>query len=809
MNRFFLLTLLLITIWAPLEVLSEVVNEEELHEKVFGKKRNSVTTTIDFFAGGIALGSVRVKLQGETLLEIEKLSLLSVLRDKLSHEELIRLSSIEKEWLSPEEINLGIRFSPEILGVVSTIPLNKLSPEERVLKEISENKNRAITPAPIGGAISMRGEQFWADERLGGGYFLGGFDSFLNAGGLVLENQTTYQSNLQNRWFRGDTRLVKDFHESMIRTQVGDVNYQTIGFQTLRPIGGINIGRNFLLNPYRTPYPKFNRDFVVKTRSKVTYFVNGNLIKSEFLAPGRYSVRDVPLVNGINNIVVEIEDDLGRKEVLNFLQTTSINLLNEGESKFDLSIGYPFQDIDQKREYNKESLLTSGFFQYGFNSLFTAAAYGQNFEEFNLGGLETIFATGIGNFSLGGAWGGDELNKGTVIGLGYNLSIVRPQWFSAHNLNIRHEVRQDDFIQTWGGTPQRLKNLTSVHYSLPIFSLLTLGVGGNYGEKNERGEVDKYGYDASLSVRLLSNVNATVYAARNRDEFGETNDMAYLLVNIAFPEKNQYLTAYADTSNQTRRLTYTKDNLNKLNTFKGQASIENNKTANVGDADLLFNGKLADLGIHATGFQYENGDPTVGRYSARVHSSLVFAGSSEGWSWALSRPVQTSFALLAPNEHMENQKFSVKSTSPFSEGISDFMGKTVFVNLLPYQYREIQLDPSALDIGHSLGQENYVLFPTYRSAHLIFVGAPGKVTVRGRLSSAEGNEGLRSGEIVAQNGERSLFFTNRKGQFLLENLVPGTYTLKTDDERQAEFIIPPKAKGLFDLGQLEISPWEE
>src|SRR5690606_763837 len=159
------------------------------------------------------------------------------------------------------------------------------------------------------------------------------------------------------------------------------------------------------LNPYRAPYPRFNQEFIVKTRSRVSYFINGSLVKSEYLAPGRYTVRDLPLVNGINTVVVEIEDDLGRKEVLNFQQTTSINLLNEGEAKFDLSAGKPFQDINYKRKYSDEDILTSGFFQYGINSVFTSAAYAQNFGTFNLLGLESILATSIGNFSLSGAVG--------------------------------------------------------------------------------------------------------------------------------------------------------------------------------------------------------------------------------------------------------------------------------------------------------------------------------------------------------------------------------------------------------------------
>lgn len=786
---------------------AQTLIEEDLHERIFGKKKEIHQTLVEFYNDGQDFGQVEVRILGEKLISIRKDSLVQVLRNKMEYSELAKIEQILDDWIDQGQVEFPLRFSPEALGIYAKIPLTSLLPQYRELKQIAENRRLAIYPAPFGGAITFRGEQFWADEKIGGNYFLGGFDSFINANGHVLENQTVYQSNIKERWFRGDTRLVKDFNKKMIRTQLGDVNYQTVGFQTLRPIGGVSLSRNFTLNPYRTPYPKFNRDFIVKTRSRVTYFVNGNLIKSEYLSPGRYAVRDVPLVNGINNVVVEIEDDLGRKEIVTFQQTTSINLLNDGESRFDISVGYPFQDINFKRNYEKDDLLTSGFFQYGLNSIFTSALYAQNFSNFNLGGLESILATNVGNFSFGAAYGGDDKFKGSVYSLGYNLSVIRPEWASAHNLNIRYEKRDSDFIQTWESNPARIKNLYALNYGLPIMSRLTLGVGGNYGQKNDQGEVDKYGYDMSLTMRILSNINATLYAARNRDEFRNVNDLAYMMVNITFPEKAQYITAYADVTNQTRRLTYVKDNLNELNSFKGQATIEDNKNTNIGDGDLVFNSKLADYGIHATGFKDKTGD-SYGRYSARFNSSLVFAGSDEGWSWAISRPVQTSFALLAPNDYLEDQSFSVKSTSPYSEGLSDFMGKTVFVNLLPYQYREIQLDPSAVDIGYSLGKENYVLFPTYRSAHLVFVGAPGTVTVKGTLISQGEAQLLSTGEVVGEK-IKTLFFTNRKGQFLIENLIPGEYVLKISDDRTVKFTIPDKVKGLFDLGNLEITSWEE
>lgn len=781
---------------------SQSMSEGEIFEKVFGRKREERRIQVEVYLMKRHLGLVHVEILGGELKKINASELFVLLAGVIDQTHL--QNKIFEGWIDPKSLELGISFDETRLVLNLNPTLEKLNAEERRILSLQENKEKALTPADLSGALTIRAENFWASERLGGDYFQSSFDSFVNYHGFVLEGQSSYQTKQENDFYRGDTRLIKDFHESSIRTQLGDVNYQTIGYQTLRPVGGFNIGRNFNLNPYRTPYPQFSREFIVKTRSKVTYYVNGQLVKSEHLYPGRYSVRDVPLVNGINTIIVEIEDDLGRKEIVQFQQTTSINLLNKGESKFDLTVGRPFADHLKKREYSEVGWLSSGFFQYGLTQDFTYAGYFQNFNDFNLLGLESTYASPIGNLSLGASYGGEKEVTGSVVGLGYNVSVFRPEKHSTHHLNLRFEVRQNDFIQTYGAAPSRIKNLSSIYYSFPVVKKFTWGVGAHYGQKNDRGVTDRKGVETSLNLRVSSLINTTIYLSKNQDEMNRKNDLAYLMVNISLPENNHYVTGYVDMKNDTQRMTYVKDNLNQLNTFKGTTVVENSRSQTLGDADVMYNSKLANIGAHVTGAQFKDDYSSHHRFSLKAQTSLVFAKNKEGASWAISRPINSSFALFAPNGYLENQKFSVKSTSPFSEGISDFQGKTVFVNLLPYQYREVTLDPSELEIGHSLGQESFILFPTYKSGHLIYVGAPGQVSVRGRLMMAGQELGLVSGFIVHKSGERSPFFTNRNGRFLMENLIPGEYELQTDSEQRGYFKIQEKSKGLIEIGELEV-----
>lgn len=799
-NKFFPFFFLLLI--APLSGTPQSLSEEEIFERVFGKRNVNRRIQVEVFMMKRSLGHVHVEVEGNALKLINGEELFQVTRGVLD-QGLLQETNFSG-WFEADHFNLGISFNEKNLTLEIDPPLEKLSAEERRILSMEENKNLAIKPADFSGAFTVNAENFWASERLGGDYFFSGFDSFLNFKGVVLENQSSYQTNQKEKFYRGDTRLVKDFHEQSIRAQLGDVNYQTIGYQTLRPVGGLNIGRNFNLNPYRTPYPQFSREFIIKTRSKVTYFVNGQLIKSEHLYPGRYTVRDVPLVNGINTITVDIEDDLGRREVIQFQQTTSINLLNPGESKFDITVGRPFEDQLEKRNYIEDAWLTSGFFQYGMTSNFTYAGYFQNFSGFNIFGLESTYASPIGNLNFGAAYGGDTNRSGSVLGIGYNSSIFRPQRNATHHLNLRFELRQNEFIQTYGGSPSRIKNLASFHYSFPFLKRVVWGIGGRYGQKNDQGLTDQYGVETSFNIRATDNINATLFLSKSRDELYRDNELAYIMVHITLPERNQYVSGYTDIKNATQRLTYVKDNLNELNTFKGSAVVENSQDQQIGDADLVYNSKLADIGTHLTATQFKSDYSSHQRFSLRAKSSLVFAKSDEEFSWAISRPVHSSFALFSPNKYLENQKFAVKSSSPFSEGISNFQGRTVFVNLLPYQYRQVSLDPSELDIGHSLGQESFILFPTYKSGHLIHVGAPGQVSVRGLLSYDGNRLPLSSGTITHKSGERSVFFTNRQGRFLMENLIPGEYELVTDKGYKTHFKIKEHSKGLIDIGEMEV-----
>lgn len=749
------------------------------------------------------LGEVKVKIEGENLISIDKASLINALKSNLQQDTLRQFENLPSE-INPVTMPIPLRFNPEDLKLEMPFDVELRSQENVTLVEDYHRRyeGEALKPSPFGGAINSRLEQTWTNHPTEEDFFSGQFDSFLNMNTLVLENQSFYQSNVDEKYFRGDTRLVKDFERQQIRFQAGDVHPQIQGFMVGRPLGGLNISRNFSLNPYRLPYPTGSQNFVLQSRSFVKYFVNGTMIKSEYLPAGNYTAKDIPLNNGLNTILIEATDDLGQKKVFVFKSAASINLLNEGESRFDLSYGTPIVDQNFKREYRHEDgNLLSSFFQYGFNPSFSTSLYGQGQKNHNLLGAELIQATFLGNFGAGYARSHLESLSGDAVGLSYQFLGSGTKWYFSHSIGMRYEHRSEEFRTSILDSKSALQNNYSANYALPIAGHMTVSFGGNYGDVRNNDLNDRYGFDTTLNFRLFNRHNLAFFVGRTRDENRVWNDVAYAFLTITFPESNDFVTGFYDQKQKNSKITYTHDNENRLYKPKAMATVENYSNGQLGEADMLMPTPVAELGVRVQGQNNLDQDQVFGRGSARMNTAFVFAQENGNWASGFSRPVTSSFVLFSPEERLKDQKIALKSTSPYTEAQTGLFGEITFANLLPYQYREIQLDPTLMDEGRTLKKEKYVLYPTYRSAHLVRLEDKGSVMLRGFLLTEDGKPwALQVGHLGS-----AAFFTNRDGEFFIEGVEAGIYELMLEgNNNKIQVQISEDDRGIKNIGILTL-----
>lgn len=761
---------------------------------------SSYEAPLPLFEGTQYLGDVSAQIEGEAVIWLERDSLIRALNPILRRDTVKAIQALPQR-ISLSRFPMPLRFDPASLRLSVTIPVENLARKETDLGvDLEEEARRAFSPAPVGGAINSRLEQSWGSERLDQDYFSAQFNSFVNIHSFVLENQTFYQSNIEEKWYRGDTRLVKDFEASAIRAQAGDIYPQLQGFMSARPLGGVSVQRNFTLNPYRLPYPTGHQNFTLRSRSFVRYFVNSVLVKSEYLPAGNYTARDIPLNNGLNSVLIEATDDLGQKEVFVFQSSSNINLLNTGEARFDLSYGVPFVDENFRRTYAEdEGKVFSGFYQYGFSSVFSGSLYHQNQSDFSLSGAELIRAIPIGNLTLGQAYSKDGSTDGNATALGYQLITQGERWFDSHTLLLRYERRSENFQTLNESLTGVVANHYAASYTIPVSNLFTLSVGGNYGDVRNNSLEDRLGYDLNLSMRLFQKHNLTIYASRNRDEFRRWNNVAYLFFTFSIPEANSYVSGLHDVEENSTRLSLLQDNQNQLYAPRVLATVSRSAETNSADADLTYPTPIGDLGGR---FFAERDRRSGGALQGvlRYNSAFVFA-VDDGVALGLSRPVPGSFVILKPEERLKGQRIGLKATSPYLEAESGLFDEIVYSNLVAYQYRDLQLDPTSLDLGRSLEQERFTLLPGYRSAHFIRLQEKGAVVLQGTLvGPGETPLSLRVGSI----GEIP-FFTNRDGEVFIEGLGPGVHELKIEGtDLEATIHVSRSQRGLLDLGTIRL-----
>jgi len=767
----------------------------------YAQVNQSYEASIPLYNAETNLGDVKVQITNDELDWINRDSLISVLQDLLKEDTVLAIKKLS-DRLSPSVLPIPVVFNPVELKLETNVDLGLMARKSTDLGvDLEDEESQSLQPAPFGGAINYRLEQNWGHERLGGNFFSGQFNSFMNIQSLVLENQMYYQSNVDQKWYRGDTRLVKDFKETNIRAQAGDVYPQIQGFMVARPLGGINVARNFSLNPYRLPYPTGNQNFTLRSRSFVKYYVNSVLVKSEYLQAGNYSAKDIPLNNGLNTILIEAVDDLGQKQFFVFKASSNINLLNEGESRFDLSYGTPFLDSNFKREYiERDGKVFSGFYQYGFTSLFSSSLYLQNQSDFSLYGSEFIHAIPIGNITAGVARSDRGNLEGMAGSLGYQLITQGKKWFDSHTLSLRYENRSADFKTQLNDVSTSVQNSYAANYTIPVSNILTFSLGGNYGDVRNNSLEDRYGYDVNLSFRVFNHHNISLYASRNRDEFKRWNDVAYVFLTFSIPEKNSYVSSLYDQQEKNLRVNVLKDNQNRLYAFRTQAIAEYSEERQNGELDLTYPTQIGDFGGRITGNKTDSFE-TAARGSARLNSALVFAYQDREMGFGVARPIPGSFVIFKPESRLKDQRIGLKSTSPYTESQSGLFDEIVFNNLIAYQYRDIQLDPTFLEPGRSLEKEKFIVYPTYRSAHLIKLNEKGSVILTGRILNSDGSPvSLQVGSI-----NNVTFFTNRDGAVFIEGVEAGTHELKIEGREDTfTFNVKKDERGFKNLGVIEL-----
>ena len=155
----------------------------------------------------------------------------------------------------------------------------------------------------------------------------------------VLEHSTLLSDLPGARQRRLETAFTRANTQSLERLRVGDI--VVAGLVWTRPLrlGGVQLVTDFALRPDLVTAPTPQLTGTAAVPSTVDVLVNGVRQLSEPVTPGRFEIRQLPVVNGLGDVSVVVRDALGRESVQSLSFYASNRQLAHGLSAYAFEFG--------------------------------------------------------------------------------------------------------------------------------------------------------------------------------------------------------------------------------------------------------------------------------------------------------------------------------------------------------------------------------------------------------------------------------------------------------------------------------------
>jgi outer membrane usher protein len=748
----------------------------------------------------------------ETRVLFSRESVDDVLGIKAIPEVLDRLKDVYhiSDWIDAailRAVGLGVALDEPNLVVYITVPLELTRVTEiRLRPSLTAGAAKPVHPAMFSGILNFRGavDTVYSGESFQLPYSFVA-DLGLNLYGWVLEGGlslgTTGSSD--SFYIKPNTiNLIKDFEAPRLRLYVGDLVYPIQGFQGYQPMQGVSVSKELRLDRAAVRSSPGSIELLIQTPSKVELMLNGIAARTLRLQPGPYSIHDIALVSGINDLQVAVTDNFGNTEVLPYTLPFDNRLLGMGEHYFSYTLGIPTYVLDYPK--------LTGFHSFGFTKRFTAGANLQVAAQQQLIGLNAILATKIGSF-------GGDLAMSNVVDTGTGVAaFLQYRYLNANN------AKSPVFSLSGRFTGKRFGNLSTPFPSAAaVVSFagsagISPGLGLNLSAAG-RLRINETSSEPSIVVTAAKALG-DVFSVRTNFgfDFPRDSEMEWR-GHVSFSSRqesaNLSVTARHDIQSGASALTWSKNSDRPVGGINSNGGFQGNPVSAASDQHLYAGMNYpgyrfsADVSTSIRRLPPDEYEPEMqSRTSLRAASALVYADRRIG----LSAPVNDSFAMVAPNDRLQNQFLGVNSVSNTYTAKTDILGAPVLSSIGSYTSKQIHVESPELPLGLDLGTTSFTLLPTYRSGTVIPMGTEASVFVQGILVSPDG-EGisLQVGEVISLTEPQSepiLFFTDEGGIFMIFGLKPGIYRLRlfVAPEVDLDFEIDEGAEGLWDLKNLEL-----
>lgn len=222
--------------------------------------------------------------------------------------------------------------------------------------------------------------------------------SVFSSTGLTRRQRSSSAEPWLDESVRLDSTLSYSLPDSMVTVRVGDTLTGALPWSRATRIGGIQVARNFGLQPYRAtaPLPSFIGSATLP--SDVELFINGVRHYSGRVPPGPFELQTLPTINAAGTAQVVLTDALGRATTLDFSLYEQGRLLAPGLSDWSAELGWVRKNYGLRSFDYASDVSVSGVWRRGISDALTVEAHGEATRGLALAGAGAVWQ--LGTFGL-------------------------------------------------------------------------------------------------------------------------------------------------------------------------------------------------------------------------------------------------------------------------------------------------------------------------------------------------------------------------------------------------------------------------
>ncbi|UPG89784.1 fimbria/pilus outer membrane usher protein [Luteibacter aegosomaticola] len=678
----------------------------------------------------------------------------------------------------------GLRYSYDAgqQRVTIDVPNGKLDLPRRVLNQ----PERAATKATSGTGLLLNYDIYAAHgDGLGNVSGLAELRAFSENMGVLSNTSLTRRYQETGGGWRGDTvRLDTQWRlsfpdKSMVLT-VGDTFTGYTSWSRATRIGGIALGTDFALQPYRvtTPLPQFFGEATAP--SSVELYVDGIRQYSGKVPSGPFQLTAVPGVDQSGQAQVVLTDALGRTSTVTFPFYAARQLLRTGLDDWSFELGTVREAYGINSFEYGDDPVGSATWRRGMTDQLTLESHAEAGAGRGVAGMGAVwnaFGASVVNASYAASHGG-----GAQYGAGISWS-GRYMNFSVDTLRSNASYR--DVASSYGSPPPRASDRALIGFNVRESSF-----GANYVRLRYGGQPTTRYVGLFVLRNLTRGISVNASMNQNLDEHADRS--FFVGVTWALDERTTY------TTSAQRDRTETFGTIDANHPIDGDGGFGWHVQGRSGDAA----GGLGEVGWLGNHGQLTMGVSTIGPSSysyADANGALVLMGGHV----FTARRIDDAFALVstegAPDIPvlLENRR----------TGVTDSNGLLLVSRLNAWQDNRLAIDPIDLPADERVQRVDSVVAPADRSGVLVRFPVKRVRAALAILVNVDGTPIPLGSTVETGSGEPAI--VGYDGQAYLDNLKGSTnlmVTLPDGTRCTAALTYPEHARDLPELGPLTCRP---